>query len=72
MCEDNTGKINLVWFNSRKDYLEKLLPLNKEIIISGKIDFYKDTKQITHPEYIVSAEATDTIPNIEATYSLTQ
>ena len=26
MCEDNTGKINLVWFNSRKDYLEKLLP----------------------------------------------
>ncbi|MEC7890245.1 MAG: ATP-dependent DNA helicase RecG, partial [Pseudomonadota bacterium] len=44
----------------------------KEIIISGKIDFYKNTKQITHPEYIVSAEATDTIPNIEATYSLTQ
>ena len=72
MCEDSTGKLNLVWFNSRKDYLEKLLPLNKEIIISGKIDFYKETKQISHPEYIVSAEETDTIPNIEATYSLTQ
>ena len=72
VCEDNTGRLNLVWFNSRKDYLEKLLPLDKEIIISGKIDFYKDTKQITHPEYIISAEEEDELPNVESTYSLTQ
>ena len=72
LCEDNTGRLNLVWFNSRKDYLEKLLPLDKEIIISGKIDFYKDTKQITHPEYIISAEEEDELPNVESTYSLTQ
>ena len=72
VCEDDTGRLNLVWFNSRKDYLEKLLPLDKEIIISGKIDFYKDTKQITHPEYIISAEEEDELPNVESTYSLTQ
>ena len=71
VCEDDTGRLNLVWFNSRKDYLEKLLPLDKEIIISGKIDFYKDTKQITHPEYIISAEKEDELPNVESTYSLT-
>ena len=72
VCEDDTGRLNLVWFNSRKDYLEKLLPLDKEFIISGKIDFYKDTKQITHPEYIISAEEEDELPNVESTYSLTQ
>ena len=40
ICEDETGKIEIVYFNSREGYLRKLFPLNEWIIISGKINFF--------------------------------
>ena len=38
-CEDETGKINIVYFNSREGYLRKLFTINKQIVVSGKINF---------------------------------
>ena len=38
ICEDNVGKIDLVFFNSREGYLKKILPLNEWVIVSGKIN----------------------------------
>ena len=40
VCEDETGKINIVYFNSREGYLRKLYPLNEWVIISGKINYF--------------------------------
>ena len=37
-CEDNFGKIDVVFFNSREGYIRKILPLNISVIISGKIN----------------------------------
>ena len=34
-CEDETGKIDIVYFNSREGYLRKLFPLNEWVLISG-------------------------------------
>ena len=51
-CEDDTGKIDCIFFNSYEGYVRKILPLNKEITISGKIGIYKNTYQITNPTYI--------------------
>ena len=39
-CEDDTGKINIVYFNSREGYIRKLFPLNEWVIISGKINYF--------------------------------
>ena len=36
-CEDETGKVDIIYFNSREGYLRKLYPINKWLIISGKI-----------------------------------
>ena len=52
ICEDSTGKIDIVFFNSREGYIRKVLPLNKEIVISGKINFFKNKYQITNPVYV--------------------
>ena len=71
-CYDQSGEITLVWFNSRKDYLEELLPLEKEILVSGLVDEYKNNKQITHPDHIVHSDNLENLPKVEATYSLTQ
>ena len=39
VCEDEVGKIDIVFFNSREGYIKKVLPLNNWVIISGKINF---------------------------------
>ena len=68
ICEDETGKIDIVYFNSREGYLRKLFPINKWVIISGKINYFKKNYQITNPQYVTSIENQDyvvrNIPNI--------
>ena len=56
VCEDEVGKIDIVFFNSREGYIKKVLPLNNWVIISGKINFYKRKYQITNPEYITTLD----------------
>ena len=53
LCEDEKGKIDIVFFNSREGYIRKILPLNSFVIISGKINYYKKKYQITNPAYVV-------------------
>ena len=50
ICEDETGKIDIVYFNSREGYLRKLFPINEWVIISGKIRQQK--YQITNPDML--------------------
>ena len=38
ICEDETGKFDCVFFNSYEGYIRKILPLNEEVTISGKIN----------------------------------
>ena len=54
ICEDDTGKIDCVFFNSFEGYIKKILPLNETITVSGKINYYKNKYQITNPDYITA------------------
>ena len=72
ICEDNVGKIDLVFFNSREGYLKKILPLNEWVIVSGKINYYKKKYQITNPEYITTLEKINYVKKIIPKYSLTE
>ena len=56
ICEDETGKINIVYFNSREGYLRKLFPLNEWIIISGKVNYFNKNYQITNPDYVTTLD----------------
>ena len=69
-CQDQTGKIDCIFFNSHEGYVRKILPLNKEVTISGKIGNYKGRYQITNPTYI--SEDSSLIENIDSKYSLTE
>ena len=42
VCEDNTGLLECVFFNSYEGYIKKILPINTTVTISGKIGFYKN------------------------------
>ena len=69
-CKDNTGEIDCIFFNSYEGYIKKILPLNKEVTISGKINFYKNRYQITNPTYL--SQDSSLIQKIENKYSLTE
>ena len=69
-CKDDTGNIDCIFFNSFEGYIKKILPLNKEITISGKIGFYKNKYQITNPKYI--SENASLIKTKHNKYSLTE
>tara|TARA_Y100000591_G_scaffold309903_1_gene311696 strand:- start:4856 stop:6892 length:2037 start_codon:yes stop_codon:yes gene_type:complete len=69
LCEDETGKIDCVFFNSYEGYIRKILPLNQLVTISGKINFYNKKYQIINPTHISSDE--NSIKKIELKYSLT-
>ena len=72
ICEDEKGKIDLVYFNSREGYLRKILPLNKWVVVSGKIGFYKKRYQMTNPDYVTNIENVDYVKKLIPKYSLTE
>ena len=51
-CEDETGKLDCIFFNSFEGYVKKILPLNTEVTVSGKVTRFKNKYQITNPKYI--------------------
>ena len=72
ICEDEYGKIDIIFFNSREGYIRKILPLDTYVVISGKINYFKKKYQITNPAYIVSANKEDYVNKIIPKYSLTE
>ena len=72
ICEDETGKIDIIYFNSREGYLRKLFPLNKWIIISGKVIFFNKKYQITNPDYVTTLENQEYVVKNIPKYNLTE
>ena len=72
LCEDEKGKIDIVFFNSREGYIRKILPLDSWAIISGKISFFKKKYQITNPSYVVPLHKEEYVRKIIPKYSLTE
>ena len=69
-CEDDTGQIDCVFFNSKEGYIRKILPINQEVTISGKIKYFKTKYQIINPSYI--SEDSNFIQKIHLKYNLTE
>ncbi len=69
LCADETGEIDCVFFNSYEGYIKKILPLGKEITVSGKIGHFRNKYQITNPKYI--SEDSALIKQVHNKYSLT-
>ena len=71
-CEDETGKIDIVYFNSREGYLRKLYANNKQIIISGKVNLFNNRYQMTNPDYVTSIDNKDYVLKKIPKYNLTK
>ncbi len=69
-CKDNTGNLECIFFNSFEGYIKKILPIGKEVTISGKIAHFRNKYQITNPKYI--SEDSSLIKTKHNQYSLTE
>ena len=72
ICNDDEGNIEIIFFNSREGYIRKILPLNKYVVISGKVNYYKNNYQITNPAYVLPINKENYIAKIIPKYSLTE
>ena len=70
--EDDTGTLTLTYFNARRDYLEKLLPVGEVRYVSGTAEFYDGMLQMVHPDRVVDEKGFANLPLVEPTYPLTE
>ena len=70
-CRDETGFITLVFFNASQDWIGKQLPEGREVVVSGRAEFFQGVPQIVHPDYIAKPEDRESIETLEPVYPLT-
>ena len=68
---DETGELSLVFFRGQAAWLEKQLPLDEEVTVSGKVDWFNGRATMVHPDYIVKASEAENLPLVEPIYPLT-
>jgi ATP-dependent DNA helicase RecG len=70
-CRDETGFLTLVFFHAHEDYLKRALPENETRVVSGTVERFSNTLQMTHPDHIGTEEEIEKLKRIEPVYSLT-
>jgi ATP-dependent DNA helicase RecG len=70
-CEDDTGRLDLIFFRSNRQYIEDQLPEGEMRFISGRVEHFNGVVQMTHPDYIVAPDKRDDLPMLEPIYPLT-
>ena len=71
ITEDESGQLDIVFFNAKSDYVSQMLPVGSRRAVSGKVEHFNARLQMNHPDHIVPAEDADTIMQVEPTYPLT-
>ncbi|OJF91081.1 ATP-dependent DNA helicase RecG [Pararhizobium antarcticum] len=68
---DDTGELALTFFRAKGNWLEKALPVDETVIVSGKVDWFNGRPSMVHPDYMVRASEADNLPLVEPVYPLT-
>ena len=71
LCQTKGGFISLVYFNARADWLKKSLPIGQTRIVSGRVERFRDSLQMVHPDHVLTEAEFAELPIIEPTYPLT-
>ncbi|MGB8275362.1 MAG: ATP-dependent DNA helicase RecG [Alphaproteobacteria bacterium] len=70
-CSDDTGTMELVFFHAQPDYLHKILPEGETRVVSGRVEHYRDTVQMTHPDHVGTLGELESLQTVEPVYRLT-
>ena len=70
--EDETNTLTLTYFNARKDYLQKLLPVGETRYVSGTVTLFDGMLQMVHPDRVVDEKGLASLPLLDPVYPLTE
>ena len=70
-CVCGEVPIDIVFFYARHPVIKTTLPVASERFISGKLEYFRNTFQITHPSHIIEVEKINELKEIEPIYGLT-
>lgn len=71
LCHDGSGKLTLVFFNGREDFLRRSLPEGETRVVSGTVELFDGQVQMTHPDRFGTAEEIEQMAAVEPVYPLT-
>ena len=69
ICGDTP--VDIVYFFARHPYIKSNLPIGEERFISGKLEYFRNSFQITHPSHIIKIENISDLRSVEPIYGLT-
>ena len=61
---DETGEIALTFFHAQPNWLEKMLPIGGQVVVSGRMQWFNGRPSMVHPDHIAPAGAVDELPLI--------
>ncbi len=67
---DGSAMMDLVFFHAKKAWIEKLLPIGEERVISGKVEYFQGQPQMMHPDVVTVAQR-ESLESVEPIYPLT-
>ena len=70
-AETKGGRLELVFFRARADWLRQSLPIGERRVVSGRVERFQGRLQMAHPDFITPIEKASDIPDIEPIYPLT-
>lgn len=68
---DETGELALTFFRAKGNWLEKALPIDETVVVSGKVDWFNGRPSMVHPDYMVRLGEVDNLPLVEPVHGLT-
>jgi ATP-dependent DNA helicase RecG len=71
-ASDATGSLVITYFNARKDYIDRLLPVGQRRIVSGTMALYDGMLQMVHPDFVVDEAGLAGLHAIQPIYPLTE
>jgi len=61
IIEDDSGQIALKWFRYRKSWLQKLLPLGRQVVLIGEVKHFGASREVHHPDVELLPEGVDPV-----------
>lgn len=68
---DETGELALTFFRAKAAWLEKALPVDEVILVSGKVDWFNGRASMVHPDLMMKASEAVDMPLVEPVYPMT-
>nr|CAD6415219.1 DNA helicase RecG [Rhizobium sp. Q54] len=68
---DDTGELALTFFRVKGNWLERALPIDETVMVSGKVDWFNGRPSMVHPDFMVKASEAANLPLVEPVYPLT-